>query len=120
MTTPGDTSISRLVIRPPNWLGDAVLAIPAMSALREHFAGVHLTIAAVPVVAALFREQTDVRPDDVIEIAGKPRQITATLAAGRFDLGVLFPNSFRSAWQFRQARIPQRWGYATAARGWLL
>jgi heptosyltransferase-2 len=44
----------------------------------------------------------------------------ATLEAEGFDLGILFPNSFRSAWQLRRARIPERWGYATSGRGLLL
>src|SRR5262249_33901635 len=42
------------------------------------------------------------------------------IASGRFDLGILFPNSFRSAWQLRRARVPGRWGYPTSGRGILL
>jgi heptosyltransferase-2 len=59
-------SVSRLVVRTPNWLGDAVLALPALAAVRHHFAKSHLTIAAVPGVAPMFREQTDVAPDDIV------------------------------------------------------
>jgi heptosyltransferase II len=120
MTPPRPTSVSRLVIRPPNWLGDALLALPAMSALRAQFPNAHLVVAATPVVAALFREETAVKPDALIEITVKSREIVAALRAGHFDLGVLFPNSFHSAWQLRQARVPERWGYGTSARGWLL
>jgi heptosyltransferase-2 len=112
--------VSRVVIRPPNWLGDAVLALPALGALRAQFPAAHVAVAAVPGVAALFRERTDLRPDEIIELAGKSRESAGALRSGRFDLGVLFPNSFHSAWLLRQAGVPARWGYATAARGWLL
>jgi heptosyltransferase-2 len=117
MTAP---AASRLVVRPPNWLGDAVLAVPALAAIRRRFTDAELTIAAPPAIAALFREDTPVRPDRVLELADSTRERAAALDAGRFDLGILFPNSFRSAWQFRRGRIPERWGYATAARGILL
>ena len=116
MTAP----IERVVIRPPNWLGDAVMALPAMAALRQQFASAHLSIAAVPSVAAIFREDTDVAPDRVIELPSGTRAAVAVLEGEGFDLGVLFPNSLRSAWQFRLARIRERWGYAKSGRGVLL
>lgn len=116
--TPGPPH--RLVVRPPNWLGDAVLALPAIAAVREHFADAHLTIAAAPPVAALFREATDARPDAVVELPRRTRDAVARLSEGRYDIGVLFPNSWRSAWQFRRAGIGERWGYARSARGLLL
>jgi heptosyltransferase II len=113
--TPG-----RVVIRPPNWLGDAVLALPAMAAVRRHFAASHVTIAATPAVAALFREDTSAQPDRVLDLPVGTRDAVALLEGGGFDLGVLFPNSFRSAWQFHRAGIRQRWGYPTSGRGLLL
>jgi heptosyltransferase-2 len=111
---------SRLVIRPPNWLGDAVMALPALAALRRHFAQSHLTIAAVPSVAAIFREETDAAPDAVIDLPASTRAAVEALAEGRFELGILLPNSWRSAWQFRRAGIGDRWGYGGSGRGVLL
>ncbi len=113
-------SVRRLVVRAPNWLGDAVLALPAMAALRRHFATASYTIAASGGVAALFREDTGVRPDAVLLLPDSTRETVRVLRDGRFDLGVLFPNSFRSAWVLRRAGVPQRWGIARGARGWLL
>jgi heptosyltransferase-2 len=109
-------SVARVVVRPPNWLGDAVLALPAIAAVRRHFASAHFTITAVPTVAAIFREDNDARPDRVIELPSGTRAATAALEGEGFDLGILFPNSFRSAWQFWRARIPHRWGYGRAGR----
>jgi lipopolysaccharide heptosyltransferase II len=113
-------SVSRILLRAPNWLGDAVLALPAMVALRRHFASAYLAVAGPPGVAAIFREETDVKPDSVIEISDRSREVIATLQGGGFDLGVLFPNSFRSAWKLKRAGIKERWGFATFPRGWLL
>jgi heptosyltransferase II len=118
--TPTSRSIERLIVRPPNWLGDAVMALPALAALRRHFADAHLTIAAVPSVAALFREDTDARPDRVLDLPSGTRAAVAMLEGEAVDAGVLFPNSFGSAWQFWRAGIPERWGYPTSGRGLLL
>ncbi len=112
--------VSRVVVRPPNWIGDAVLALPAIAAIRRHFAGAELTIAAVPAVAAIFREDTDAQPDRVIELPAESRAVVRALRAPGFDVAVLFPNSLRSAWQLWRAGIPERWGYATLGRGLLL
>jgi heptosyltransferase-2 len=111
---------ARIVIRPPNWLGDAVLALPAVAAIRRRYPDSHLTIAAAPAVAAVFREQTPVHANRVIDLPAESRAAIAALQGGGFDLGILFPNSFRSAWQLRRAGVKQRWGYATAGRRWLL
>src|SRR5439155_8868876 len=114
------TTFGRVVIRAPNWLGDAVLALPAMAAIRRHFQGAHLAVAALPGVAALLREDTGVQPDRLLVVSTEAREAVATLEGGGFDLGILFPNSFRSAWRLRRAGVPERWGYPTSMRGWLL
>ncbi|MEO8480822.1 MAG: lipopolysaccharide heptosyltransferase II [Acidobacteriota bacterium] len=120
MSEPTPATVARVVIRPPNWLGDAVMALPAMAALRLHWPAADLTIAAVPSVAALFREDTDVHPNHVIDLPTGTSAAVAALEGGGFDVGVLFPNSFRSAWQFWRAGIPARWGYARSGRRLLL
>ena len=106
-------------IRAPNWLGDAVMALPAMAAVRAGYPGASLAVAAIPSVAPLFLEQTAVGPDEVltVETANGARRSSR---AGRFDAVVLLPNSFRSAWVARRAGIAERWGYRAGARGWLL
>jgi heptosyltransferase-2 len=121
MPIPPDATVaSRVVARAPNWLGDAVLAIPAMAALRRHFKDAHFAIAAPAGFADIFREETSAQPDEVIALGAKPAAIRAALDAGHFDLGILFPNSFRSAWILKQAGIKNRWGYARGFRGPLL
>ena len=108
----------RLVLRAPNWLGDAVLALPAMAAVRRARPDAAIAVAAIPAVVPLFREDTSARADEVIPVDGRGEP--AALRAGRFDAALLFPNSFRSALSARQAGIPERWGYAASLRSPLL
>ena len=120
MSPSGSENIERVVLRAPNWLGDAVLALPAMAALRRHFSSANVTVAALPSIAPLFREITPAAPDDVLELPARHAASVESLRAGKFDVCVLFPNSFRSAWQARRAGIPHRWGFAASGRSWLL
>ena len=120
MTGPAMPPIERLVIRAPNWLGDAVLALPAMASVRAHFAEAEITVAAPAGIAALFREDTIARPDRVLDLTDNHSEVTAALRNGGFDACLLLPNSFRAAWQARRAGIPQRWGYGTSNRRSLL
>jgi heptosyltransferase-2 len=110
----------RVIVRAPNWLGDAVLALPSIAAVRRRYPDAHLTVAGPAAVAAVFRETTDARPDEVLELPAKHRDIVKVLRDGRFDLGILMPNSFQSAWDLRRAGVPERWGYPTSARRVLL
>jgi heptosyltransferase-2 len=107
------------VIRAPNWLGDAVMALPAMAAVRTAYAKDFLAVAAIPSIAPLFREDTIARPDEVIAIEDPRREIDM-LRSGRFDEIVLMPNSFRSAWHARRAGIRERSGFRRNVRSRLL
>lgn len=118
-TTADGRRVARLVIRAPNWLGDAVLALPALAAVRAALPDTHITIASRRSVAPLYDERTSARQDAVLTL-DDPGRDAAALSAGRFDAALLLTNSFRSAWTTRRAGIGQRWGYAGAARGWLL
>src|SRR6266446_2362977 len=105
--------MSNVLILAPNWLGDAVMALPAIRDVRRHFADARLMVAARPSVAALFRVVPGI--DEVVTIDdGKLPD-----AAGA-DIGILFPNSFRSAWLLQRAGVKERWGYRSDFRGFLL
>ena len=118
---------ARLLVVAPNWLGDAVMALPAAAdAARGTGPTPHLAVAARPSVAALFAMVPGVQQVVTLEsragLSGvrRWRRDVARLEAERFDLAVLFPNSFLSAWITAHAQIPARWGYATDLRGrWL-
>ena len=110
--------VERLLIRAPNWLGDAVMALPALAAVRRAYAHAQIVVAARAPVAPLFREQTGVAPNDVVIV--DERGETGQLRAINADALLLLPNSFRSAWVARLAGVRERWGYRAAGRGWLL
>jgi heptosyltransferase-2 len=111
-------SVGRLVIRAPNWLGDAVMALPALEAVRRAHADATIVLAARPAIAPLFEEDTPARPDEILTVDGARE--TAQLRGARADAIVLLPNSFRSAWDASRAGIAERWGFRASGRGWLL
>ena len=123
MTPP---AIDRLLVMSPNWLGDAVMSLPALSDLRRSLPDARLIVAARRAVAGLFAMAPAV--DEVLTLEwsgrltarGSRRRDAGTLREVRADAAVLLPNSFASAWLARQAGIPERWGYATDMRGMLL
>src|SRR5919107_3489236 len=98
------TDPRRIVIRAPNWLGDAVMALPAMAALRRGFADRTLIVAARPSIAPIFEERTQAQPDEIIAL--DPAREVEQLRAARADAIVLLTNSFGSAWVARRGGIP--------------
>jgi len=116
----------RLVVVAPNWLGDAVMALPALADLRRHYSSAHLTIAARPSVAPMFSMVEGLDAVVTLPGGGGWRAITGwrddvrALNAGSFDTAVLLPNSFATALIASKAKIPERWGYAADSRSGLL
>ncbi len=116
----------KILVRAPNWIGDAVMATPTLSALRAHFPSAEITLLARPPIAALFEAHPDVdrrrvyeRPGQHDGLGGLFRLIGA-LRAERFDLAFLLQNAFEAALIAAAAGIPQRVGYAADGRGLLL
>jgi len=109
-----------LVVRSPNLLGDAVMALPAVRNLKTMLVNDPLTIAAPEKLAALWQACPFV--DKVIALE-HPKKLTASarqLRAGNFGSAVLLPNSLRAAGEAWLAGIPQRIGYARGGRSLLL
>jgi heptosyltransferase II len=118
--------VERVLIAAPNWLGDAVMALPAVAAVRQHWPEAHLAVAARASVAPLFHMVHGVQEAITLETTAglgavrRWRRDAHRLAAGRFDVALALPNSFLSAWVLSHAGIPERWGYAADMRGRLL
>jgi lipopolysaccharide heptosyltransferase II len=109
----------RLLVRSSNWLGDAVMSIPAVEACRRGRPDLHLTILTPAKLAALWRRVPAV--DEVIEIQpGESPRALARRVGAKFDAALLFPNSLRSALEARALRIPSIVGYPGHWRRWLL
>ena len=114
-------------MRAPNWVGDAVMALPALRELRRIFAGSHITLAARPWVLGLFEGEqladNFISLTDARSIFGRATQFIT--AAGRFrrrrfGYAVLLPNSFGTALAARAGGAKKIAGYATDARRVLL
>ncbi len=113
----------RVVVRVPNWIGDAVLSLPAIESIRHNFPQSSLAIAAKGWVKDLFVENHLGAEVVTLPESNDIKAIWTTaqnLKAGKFDTGILLTNSFSSAFLFYLARIPERWGYATDGRAVLL
>jgi heptosyltransferase-2 len=102
-------NVPHLLIVAPNWLGDAVMALPAIEDLARAMPEATLSVAARPAVAPLF---TMVR--SVHEVSSEPGRNKPVAAA------LLLRNSFHSALALWRAGVPERWGYRTDFRGPLL
>ena len=101
-----------VVVLAPNWLGDAVMALPAVADLRRHFSDNRLIVAARPSVSSLFTLAAGV--DSIVSA-----DVSSIRGAGA-SVAVLLPNSFASAWLVKRSGVPERWGYAADLRGLML
>jgi heptosyltransferase-2 len=117
------SSVSRVLVRAPNWLGDAVMSLPAIRAIREIFPRAHLAVVARPWVADLYAREKVI--DQVIVYAARKglqekRNFANDLRAERFECAILLQNAFDAALMAWLAGIPERIGYRRDARGLLL
>jgi len=123
------STIQRIVVRAPNWIGDQILAYPFFHYLRQGYPAAQITVACMPWVASIqFRHLVDavcVLPQSSSSsIWAKARAMQAQVkllrAQGPWDLGICLPNSFASAWLLARAHVQWRRGYSADGRGWLL
>jgi heptosyltransferase-2 len=121
-----EEGIERVLIRGTNWIGDVVMTLPALAAIRMTWPVAKLFVLAKPWVAEVYRRSSDV--DEVIlfeepgrhaGIGGKWR-LAAELRRYRFDCAILLQNAIEAAIIARLAGIPFRAGYNTDGRGFLL
>jgi heptosyltransferase II len=106
----------RVLVRAPNWLGDAVLSLGAVRDVRRELPHARLEVLARPSVAGLYEA---VREVDAVRISHGIRADAAAVR-GAFDAAVILPNSFGSALVPWLGSVAERWGYATDGRRPLL
>lgn len=107
----------KILLRATNWVGDVVISLPALRALRAHHPHDRISVLARPWVAALYRLLPEV--DEVLVEEPKGRHagaagrklLAAELGEKGFDRAILLPRSFATAWTAYRAGIPERWGY---------
>jgi heptosyltransferase-2 len=116
----------KLMIRATNWVGDAIMALPALRAARNRFSDAQISVVARPYLVDLYREQD--LCDELIadDSQGAHRgwrgreALAAQLRAKEFDVALLLQNAFDAAWITWRAGIPKRIGYARDGRSVLL
>jgi heptosyltransferase II len=116
----------KILIRAANWIGDAIMSLPALRAVRQRFPDAEITVCAKPWVSALYEGERSI--DRVMAIEGASGAVdwaakwnlTGRLRRGNFDLAVLFPNSFESAAVVCLAGVKRIIGYARDGRSLLL
>ena len=109
----------RILIRSTNWLGDAVMSVPAVRAIKNGRPDAHVTLAAPAKIVAMWKVIPEV--DAIIPL---PDLLLpdVRLFRGRmpFDIAILFPNSLRVALECWLSGIPSRVGYRGHWRSWLV
>jgi heptosyltransferase-2 len=113
----------KIVVRAPNWIGDAILSMPAMASLPKNFPDAKIWVCASGWTKGIFDRLDWIKGTISLSNKGSFKSIRSNareLKEQAFDIGILFTNSFGSALQFSLAKIPQRWGYARDGRHFLL
>jgi heptosyltransferase-2 len=116
----------KILIRATNWVGDAIMALPALSAVRARFSDAEITIVARPYVADIYRDQhicnqlITYDPHGIHAGFSGRERLAAELRAQKFDAALLLQNAFDAAWLAWRASIPERIGYARDGRSLLL
>jgi heptosyltransferase-2 len=117
---------NRILVKEVNWLGDLVMSLPALRAVRAAFASSKLAVLVLRDLAGIFDGISWI--DEVITYPAasglgtlsRDLAVIRSLRSGHFDLAISFPNSFASALWITLAGVPQRAGYATDGRGLML
>ena len=116
----------KILVRATNWLGDAVMSVPALQLLRERYPRAYIAILARPWVGALYEREpfcNELIPYEAAQGAqefGAKWKLAGELRRRKFDCAVLFQNAFEAAALVWAAGIPARIGYARDGRGILL
>jgi len=110
----------RILIRASNWLGDSVISVPAVRAIKAGRPDAHITIAAPKKIAAIWKLVPEV--NEIVSLPHRGLFATVRLLRRqpRFDVVVLFPNSLRVALEAWLSGAPQRVAYRGHFRRWLL
>ena len=118
---------TKILVVQPSWVGDAVMATPTLRAIRQLYPAAHISYLMRRYVKGLYGGMP--WADQILTYrTGKTRSKTgkgtfdlaARLRAGKFDLAILLPNSFKTALVCKMANIPRIFGYERDGRGFLL
>lgn len=118
---------TNILVRMPNWIGDLVMATPLLLDLRDRFPEARITAMSLSPLCELLKKEEAIdevfsfrRPANKFDRRMENRSIIGKLREGKYDLGILAPRSFSSAWWFWQGKVARRIGFEGRWRRWLL
>ena len=118
--------VRRILVRSTNWVGDAVMSLPALEALRRRFPRAEIVVLSKPWITEVYWNHPAVNRQIIYKPYGEHRgplgfaKLIRELRAEHFDAAVLFQNAFQAALIAWLARVPLRIGYACDGRSFLL
>jgi heptosyltransferase-2 len=119
--------ISKILVRSTNWVGDTVMMMPSLMAIKKHFPHARITVLASPWVIPLLENHPAVdstmsmdKGKGFFSLFRELTRIISWLRGERFDLAVLFQNAFEAAFLASMGRVRYRVGYDTDGRGFFL
>ncbi|MGH9450471.1 MAG: lipopolysaccharide heptosyltransferase II [Terriglobia bacterium] len=122
----GNGEPKKILVRSTNWIGDAVISLPAIEALRARFPESEIVLVSKPWVSGVYEHNAAIDRQIIYDPQGEHRgaggfaKLTRQLREEEFDAAILLQNAFHAAWMVWRARIPVRVGYARDGRApWL-
>jgi len=106
--------VKKILIRGPNWIGDSVISIPALKAVRKAYPDAYLCLVLRKGAAELLKNLPFI---DRIYLEGADNGL---IRKEKFELGIILTNSFSSAFNFWRWGVKERVGYSSEHRGLFL
>lgn len=119
-----ETATEKILVRGVNWIGDAVMTLPALKAIRRYYPEARISLLVKPPVAPLFENNPDIDEilvyEDRYRGAGGKLHLARMLRKKRFSKAILLQNAFDAAFIAFLSGIPERIGYDRDGRKFLL
>ncbi len=114
------SSQMKIIVRGTNWVGDAVMQIPALREIRRIFSDAHITLCTRSWAKGILQDTDFI--DDILTIEPEESILNQVKKwrKSKFDLAILFTNSFETALIAKLGKVKTRFGYANEGRSFLL
>ncbi len=114
----------KIVVRGTNWIGDAVMTIPALRELRRIFPDAQISLHTRSWAKGVFQDAEFI--DEILPFEKEQNSMQTVRNQAKiwrekqFDLAILFTNSFQTALLAKLGKAKKRFGYKNEGRAFLL